>query len=54
LREVSVIEITTGVALGTWISACRIEWRKGHEALAQWFEAFAQRPSMQKTQPATG
>ena len=26
-------------------------WRRGHPALAAWFEAFAQRPSMQATQP---
>ena len=52
LRDVSVIEITTGVALGYLdFRMPYIEWRKGHEALAQWFEAFAQRPSMQKTQP---
>ncbi|MEM6761089.1 MAG: glutathione S-transferase [Pseudomonadota bacterium] len=26
-------------------------WRQGHEILAKWYENFAQRPSMQATQP---
>ena len=26
-------------------------WRKGHEALARWYESFESRPSMQETMP---
>jgi glutathione S-transferase len=52
LRDVSVIEVTAGVALAYLdLRMPYLEWSRGHDALAQWFEAFAQRPSMQKTQP---
>lgn len=52
LRSVGVIEITAGVALGYLdFRMPYLEWRRGHEALAQWFESFAHRPSMQKTRP---
>jgi len=54
-EQPGVAEITAGVALAyldfrlPWI-----EWRKEHHALAAWFEAFAQRPSMLKTAPPSG
>lgn len=49
----SVVEITAGVALAYLdFRLPYLEWRKNHEALAQWFAQFSQRPSMQKTQPS--
>ncbi len=52
LRSVSLVEITTGVALGYLdFRMPYLEWHRGHEGLAQWFESFAHRPSMKKTQP---
>lgn len=52
LRSVSIVEITAGVALGYLdFRMPYLEWHRGHEGLAQWFESFAHRPSMKKTQP---
>ncbi|SFF45782.1 glutathione S-transferase [Fontimonas thermophila] len=48
----SIVEITTGVALGYLdFRLPYLEWRKNLPALTQWYEAFAQRPSMQQTMP---
>lgn len=45
-------EITCGAALGYLdFRLPYLEWRKGREALANWYTVFAQRPSMQKTAP---
>ena len=45
-------EITLGVALGYLdFRLPYIEWRREREPLAHWYTVFAQRPSMQKTQP---
>lgn len=30
----------------------QIDWRRGHNALAAWYEAFAARPSMAETAPS--
>jgi glutathione S-transferase len=52
LRSVSLVEITAGVALGYLdFRMPYLEWHRGHQGLAQWFESFAHRPSMKKTQP---
>jgi glutathione S-transferase len=49
---VSIVEITAGVALAYLdLRMPYVEWRNNHEELATWYEAFAQRPSMIKTQP---
>lgn len=49
---VSIVEITAGVALAYLdFRMPYVEWRNGHEQLTQWYETFAQRPSMIKTQP---
>lgn len=47
-----IVEISVGVALAYLdLRMPYIEWRKGHEALDRWFDAFSQRPSMLATQP---
>ncbi|MGH8507013.1 MAG: glutathione S-transferase family protein [Stenotrophobium sp.] len=47
-----VVEITAAVALAYLdLRMPYLEWRKQHEALSTWQEAFAQRPAMLKTQP---
>lgn len=49
---ISIVEITAGVALSYLdLRMPYVEWRKHHDDLAKWHEAFAQRPSMIKTQP---
>ena len=46
------VEISTGVALAYLdFRLPYVDWRQGHEALATWYERFAQRPSMLKTTP---
>lgn len=46
------VEITTGVALAYLdFRMPYLDWRNGHDALAAWFAAFAQRPSMLRTAP---
>lgn len=46
------LEVTLGVGLAYLdFRLPYIEWRKTCEPLAQWFAVFAQRPSMQSTQP---
>lgn len=51
----SVVDITVAVALGYLdFRLPYLEWRKGHEPLAAWYTAFAQRPAMVKTQPPAG
>lgn len=48
----SVVEITVGVALGYLdLRMPYLEWRKAHDALAQWYTGFAQRASMVRSQP---
>jgi glutathione S-transferase len=50
-----VVDITAAVALGYLdFRLPYLEWRKGHEPLAAWYTAFAQRPAMVKTQPPAG
>lgn len=46
-------QVATGCALGylDFRHGSRA-WRNAHPALAQWYEAFAERPSMQATRPA--
>lgn len=52
LEAPSIVEITTGVALGYLdFRMPYIEWRKGHEPLDRWYTAFAQRESMLATVP---
>lgn len=52
LQSPGLCEIATGVALAYLdFRLPYLEWRSGREALAAWFTVFAQRPSMQKTQP---
>jgi glutathione S-transferase len=54
LQTPGLCEITCGVALGYLdFRLPYVEWRKNRAALANWFTVFAQRPSMQKTQPPT-
>ncbi len=46
------VEISTGVALAYLdFRLPYVDWRQGYEALAAWYEHFAQRPSMLKTAP---
>jgi glutathione S-transferase len=48
----SVVEISVGVALGYLdLRMPYLEWRKSHEALANWYTGFAQRASMVRSQP---
>lgn len=50
---VRVAEITVGVALAYLdFRLPHLEWRREHERLARWYQAFSLRPSMQRTQPA--
>ena len=52
LQAPGVSEISCGVALSYLdFRLPYLEWRKNREALADWHTVFAQRPSMQKTQP---
>lgn len=52
LEHPGLCEITCGVALGYLdFRLPYLEWRKGRDGLAHWYTVFAQRPSMQKTQP---
>lgn len=52
LQTPSLCEITVGVALAYLdFRLPYLEWRSKREALASWHTVFAQRPSMQKTQP---
>jgi glutathione S-transferase len=52
LQTPGLCEITVGVALGYLdLRLPYLEWRAKREALASWYSVFAQRPSMQKTQP---
>lgn len=52
LQTPGLCEITVGVALGYLdFRLSYLEWRKGRDPLAHWYTVFAQRPSMQKTQP---
>ena len=52
LQTPGLCEITVGVALGYLdFRLPYLEWRAKREALAGWYTVFAQRPSMQKTQP---
>lgn len=52
LERPGLVEITAGVALAYLdFRLPYLEWRSGRDALAAWFIAFAQRPSMIKTQP---
>jgi len=52
LQTPGLCEITCGVALGYLdFRLPYVEWRKGRDALANWYTVFAQRPSMQKTVP---
>ncbi len=52
LQAPGVSEIGCGVALSYLdFRLPYLEWRKNREALANWHTVFAQRPSMQKTQP---
>ena len=48
----TTVEITIGCALADLsLRLPYIEWRRTHTALAAWYDAFAERPSMQKTAP---
>ncbi|WP_428309119.1 glutathione S-transferase family protein [Hydrocarboniphaga sp.] len=48
----SIVEISVGVALGYLdLRMPYLEWRKSHEALANWYTGFAQRASMVRSQP---
>lgn len=52
LQTPGTCEITVGVALGYLdFRLPYLEWRREREPLAHWYTVFAQRPSMQKTQP---
>lgn len=47
-----LVEISVGVALAYLdLRLPYLEWRKGHEPLERWFNAYVQRPSMIATQP---
>jgi len=49
---VRTVEIAAGAALGYLdFRNPQLEWRHGRERLASWYFSFAQRPSMQATQP---
>lgn len=52
-EELTLGQITAGAALGYLdFRFPGDEWRQGRPALTDWYEAFAQRPSMQQTVPA--
>ncbi|HZR37666.1 MAG TPA: glutathione S-transferase N-terminal domain-containing protein [Nevskia sp.] len=49
---VRMVEIAVGAALGYLdFRQPQLQWRHGRERLASWYFSFAQRPSMQATQP---
>lgn len=49
------LEITVGVALAYLdLRMPYLEWRKNHDALVAWQDAFAARPSMMNTAPPAG
>lgn len=53
--EPGLVEISAGVALAYLdFRLPYMEWRRGHEPLAQWLDDFSQRPSMQSTRPPPG
>lgn len=55
LQTPGVCEIACGAALAYLdFRLPYLEWRTRREALANWYTVFAQRPSMQKTQPPPG
>jgi len=55
LQTPGLCEIAAGVALAYLdFRLPYLEWRKNREPLAHWYTVFAQRPSMQKTQPPAG
>ena len=55
LQTPGICEITCGVALAYLdFRLPYLEWRKNRDGLAHWYTVFAQRPSMQKTQPPAG
>jgi glutathione S-transferase len=55
LQTPGLCEITCGVALAYLdFRLPYVEWRRNREPLAHWYTVFAQRPSMQKTQPPAG
>ena len=48
----SLVEVTVGVALGYLdLRMPYLDWRRRHDALADWYAVFSQRPSMLKTAP---
>ncbi len=50
--SLTLAHIAAGCALGYLdLRLPDLAWRAGHDRLAQWFAAFAQRPSMLATQP---
>lgn len=50
--EITIAQVALGAALGYLdFRLPDIEWRAGRNELADWFKAFAARPSMQDTQP---
>jgi glutathione S-transferase len=52
LQSPGLCEISCGVALGYLdFRLPYLEWRRNRDPLAHWYTVFAQRPSMQKTQP---
>jgi glutathione S-transferase len=52
LQTPGLCEITAGAALGYLdFRLPYLEWRRQRDPLAHWYTVFAQRPSMQKTQP---
>jgi glutathione S-transferase len=52
LQTPGLCEITVGVAVGYLdFRLPYLEWRRNRDPLAHWYTVFAQRPSMQKTQP---
>ncbi|MFI4978758.1 MAG: glutathione S-transferase N-terminal domain-containing protein [Nevskiales bacterium] len=52
---VRMVEISLGSALGYLdFRYPQLQWRQERERLASWYFSFAQRPSMQSTQPPAG
>ncbi|MEM7292282.1 MAG: glutathione S-transferase N-terminal domain-containing protein [Pseudomonadota bacterium] len=52
-ESLNIAQINTGVALGylDFRYADMLDWRAEHQALAQWYETFSQRESMQSSVP---
>lgn len=51
----TIAHVTTGATLGhADLRQPEDDWRKGRHALAKWFEAFSERPSMTATRPPAG